>query len=188
MSSWYIHLEFVSIVSQKHYQLLVEIFKVISMIGKSSEKHLWSRPQPKRSKAKVVSIIYWICQHNFYQWKWNCVSPEELMWSLLSLFSETSTINILCLVWTKPSQCEIVSWECKGSISHFQTFYMLLIYIFHFSTDKHLRLIKVQNYFSILKLTFILRIPQNKVAIWNFGWFYRHIIEKSMTQMTCKML
>ena len=41
----------------------------------------------------------------------------------------------------------VVNWDWKGSIAHFQTFYMLLIYIFHFATDENLRKIKGSKLF-----------------------------------------
>ena len=56
---------------------------------------------------------------------------------------------------------------------------MLLICIIDFSTDKHS--IKGSSFWE---LTFILRIPFFKIAIWNFDEFFRHIIEKSIMQMS----
>ena len=52
---------------------------------------------------------------------------------------------------------QFVSWECKGSIWQFLTFYMLLISIFHFSTDEHFKFTcspKAQISFFLLKTHF----------------------------------
>ena len=56
-------------------------------------------------------------------------------------------------VWTSASkdnmlfQEAIVSWECNGSIWHFLTFDMLLIFISRFSTDEHFKLTKGSKLF-----------------------------------------
>ena len=63
-----------------------------------------------------------------------------------------------------------VSWEYKGSIWHFVTIYMLLMYIFHFFSNEHLKLIKGSKLFLPLENSLLFYVFHNfEIAIWNFG-------------------
>ena len=65
---------------------------------------------------------------------------------------------------------DLVSWECKGSIWQFLALYMLLIYIFLFSTDEHLKLIKGWKLFLPFENTLSFYVFHNfEIAICNFG-------------------
>ena len=80
---------------------------------------------------------------------------------------------------------QLVSLECKDSTWQFLTFYMLLIFILHFSTDEHLKLIKGSKLFLPFENSLIFYVFHNlKIAIWDFGLFYRHIIEELIMQMS----
>ena len=50
--------------------------------GKRSGRHLLSRPLPKRSKAKVVSIDYWICPAEFMPIYLHSYNNAYIYWNL----------------------------------------------------------------------------------------------------------